>query len=179
VDAANQPSPARLSSQDGFAAFYDDALPRVYSYFHHRSREMNEAEDLTQETFLAAVAELKKGKSVTEPIGWIMGIARHKLIDRMRSREREERRLALIWQAEQVSDDDRRLVWGPDASPELALIALRSLPEAQRAALALHYLDGLSVPEVARQLGRSVHATESLLARGREGFKRRYVAAHR
>jgi RNA polymerase sigma-70 factor (ECF subfamily) len=179
VDAANQPAPTRLSSPDGFAAFYDEALPRVYTYFHYRSREMHEAEDLTQETFLAAVAELKKGKSVTEPVGWIMGIARHKLIDRMRSREREERRLALVWQAEQVSDDDRRLLWGAEESSELALIALRSLPESQRAALALRYLDGLTVSEVARQLGRSVHATESLLARGREGFKRRYVESHR
>jgi len=179
VDGANQPSSARLSSLDDFAAFYAEALPRVYTYFHYRSREMTEAEDLTQETFLAAVAELKKGKSVGEPVAWIMGIARHKLIDRMRSRQREERRLALVWQAEQVSDDDQRLVWGAEGSPELALIALRSLPETQRAALALRYLDGLSVAEVARELGRSVHATESLLARGRDGFKRRYAGVHK
>ena len=177
LDARNQRSPTLLSSPDSFTAFYAEALPRVYTYVYYRCGGMSEAEDLTQETFLAAVTELRKGKSVTEPIGWIMGIARHKLIDRLRSREREERRLALVWQAEQVSDDDPRLVWGAEAAPERALSALRSLPQTQRSALALRYLDGLSVPEVARLLARSVHATESLLARGRENFKQTYAEA--
>ena len=36
------------------------------------------------------------------------------------------------------------------------------------------YLDGLSVPEVAEQLGRTVHATEALLVRARAAFRRAY-----
>jgi Sigma-70 region 2 len=39
------------------------------------------AEDLTQETFLAAVAELEKGRRVEAPVRWIYGIARHKLLE--------------------------------------------------------------------------------------------------
>jgi RNA polymerase sigma-70 factor (ECF subfamily) len=47
----------------------------------------------------------------------------------------------------------------------------------QRAALVLRHLDGYSVPEVAAALGRSVEATESLLARGRRHFRRAYTGA--
>lgn len=54
---------------------------------------------------------------------------------------------------------------------EAVVEALRSLPEAQRVVLALHYLDGLPVHEVARHLERSDSAVESLLARGRAAFK--------
>jgi RNA polymerase sigma-70 factor (ECF subfamily) len=43
-----------------------------------------------------------------------------------------------------------------------------------RAALTLRYLDGLSVPEVAAELGRTVHATEGLLVRARAAFRRAY-----
>jgi RNA polymerase sigma-70 factor (ECF subfamily) len=40
--------------------------------------------------------------------------------------------------------------------------------------LTLRYLDDLSVPEVASELGRTVHATEALLSRARRAFRRAY-----
>jgi RNA polymerase sigma-70 factor, ECF subfamily len=43
-----------------------------------------------------------------------------------------------------------------------------------RAALALRYLDGLPVPDVAAHLGRTRHATEALLVRARIAFRRLY-----
>jgi len=44
-----------------------------------------------------------------------------------------------------------------------------------QAVLTLRYLDDLSVAEVAHELGRSLHATESLLARAKTAFRRAYV----
>src|SRR5512132_2447970 len=82
---------------DAFSRFYEDSLPRVYGYFLHRcGGSVPLAEDLTQETFLAAVAELKKGRRVEAPIRWIYGIARHKLLDHYRRRERLEHAPALV-----------------------------------------------------------------------------------
>ena len=54
-------------------------------------------------------------------------------------------------------------------------MALDALPTSQRLAISLRYLDGLSVPEIARELSKSVHAVESLLARGRATFKQHYL----
>ena len=48
---------------------------------------------------------------------------------------------------------------------------LRRLPERQRAALALRYLDGCTVGEVAVELQIDYPAAESLLARGRRNFR--------
>ena len=48
------------------------------------------------------------------------------------------------------------------------------LPWPQRAALTLRYLDGLPVAEVAACLGRSVHATETLLVRARAALRKVY-----
>ena len=48
---------------DAFRAFYEEALPRVYGYHLHRVGGcVPVAEDLTQETFLATVSELRKGR---------------------------------------------------------------------------------------------------------------------
>ncbi len=55
-----------------------------------------------------------------------------------------------------------------------ALQALDSLPATQRAAVVLRYFDDLPVRDVATALGKSVRATESLIARGRSRFRRVY-----
>lgn len=162
--------PTSLADPSAFRVFYDDALPRLYSYFFHRcGGERGVAEELTQETFLAAVSELRKRRPIAEPARWIFGIARHKLVDHYRKLERDERRDA---HAEAMDPDER--VWQTAEDRELTARALAALPVAQRAALVLRYLDDLSVADVARALGRSLHATESLIARGKEGFRRVY-----
>jgi RNA polymerase sigma-70 factor (ECF subfamily) len=160
--------------RESFRAFYEEALPRVYGYFLHRcGGSAALAEDLTQETFLACVRELKREKRVEAPIAWIYGIARHKLVDHYRRQEREERSLALAYEAEEREEE---LVVSDDpASRERAIAALAAVAPAQRSALVLCYVDGLSMAETARALGKSVEAVESLLARGRQRFKRAYL----
>ena len=161
------------ASPQAFRAFYVDALPRVYSYFLHRcAGSVQVAEDLTQETFLAAVLELRKGKGVVNPIAWIYGIARHKLLDHYRRQERGERDLSVAWEAGAIEED--LVVPDDDEACERAVSALAAVAATQRAALVLCYVDGFSVAETATLLGRSVEAVESLLARGRQSFKRSY-----
>ena len=54
---------------------------------------------------------------------------------------------------------------------EQAVALLRGLPGDQRTALALRYVEDLAVAEVASAMGRSVRATESLLARARQALR--------
>ncbi len=173
VPAATAEAVLRLDTES-FRAFYDDALPRVYGYLLHRcGGSVTVAEDLTQETFLAAVAELKKSQRVRTPTAWIYGIARHKLLDHYRQQERADRPLAVAWEAEPLEMD--LVIDDAQEARERASAALASVATSQRAALVLCYVDGYSVPEAARLLGKSVEAVESLLARGRQSFKRAYV----
>jgi RNA polymerase sigma-70 factor (ECF subfamily) len=159
-----------------FRAFYDAALPTVFGYFRCRcGGDPSVAEDLTQETFMAGVRELRRGTVVTAPGPWILGIARHKLVDHYRRREREERKLVAFAGA---AEDQELLEWDGDEDRQRAIDVLAEVPTSQRAALVLHYLDGFPVSEVARLLGKSEHATESLLARGRQSFKRTYGEAN-
>lgn len=159
---------------DAFSGFYEEALPRVYGYFLHRcGGSVPLAEDLTQETFLAAVAELKKGRRVDAPIRWIYGIARHKLLDHYRSRERIE------YPALDAVTDPGEIVLDEDApeARDRAMTALAAVAASQRSVLVLCYLDGFSVPEIASALGKSTAAVHSLLERGRASFKSAYLEA--
>jgi RNA polymerase sigma-70 factor (ECF subfamily) len=166
---------ARRLDPDGFRAFYDEVLPGVYGYLLHRSGGMAAvAEDLTQETFLAAVAELRKGRRPDAPGRWIYGIARHKLLDHYRRQERLEGVVAIGAGAEL---EEVELDVGGEDVRERAIAALAAVPASQRGALVLRYLDGFGVGEIAAMLGTSEKAVESLLGRGRAGFKRAYLEA--
>ena len=176
MDKAGHVEPESLASAAAFQAFYAEALPVVYGYLRVRcGGSASVAEDLTQETFMAAVRWIKEGGRVDSPLPWVVGIAKRKLLDHFRKEERSQRRLVLAWDAGPAEDPPP---W-TSLTHERAMTALAAVPSAQRAALTLRYLDGSSVEEVAAELGKTVHATESLLARGRESFKRAYAEDER
>jgi RNA polymerase sigma-70 factor, ECF subfamily len=156
----------------GLLELYDDALPHVYGYLLGRCGDRGLAEDLTAESFLAAVSSVRKPGAPDPSIGWLIGIARHKLADHWRRLEREQRGLHLIKPEPACADDP----WETLVDQIQARDVLERLGAHHRAALTLRYLDGLPVPEVARLLDRTTHATEALLVRARAAFRRIYEA---
>jgi RNA polymerase sigma-70 factor, ECF subfamily len=168
-----------LADDAGFESWYRRTLPRVYAYLVSRSGgDVALAEDLTQQTFIAAIDQRSRYDGRSDTVTWLCGIARHKLADHFRALERDERR-QMRMQVQQIELDS-----GARAELELedrALIAevLRSLPASQRAVLVFVVLDDLPVAEAARLLGKSRGATESLLFRARDSFRRAYGAEDR
>ncbi len=140
----------------------------MYGYLLPRCGNVADAEDLTAETFMAAVAALQRPDPPSVSVAWLIGIARHKLIDQWRRGERERRGLAAVG-AERIDDP-----WEELLDTSAAYSALARLPGPQRAALALRYLDGLPVREIADLLDRTEGGTETLLARARAALRRIY-----
>ena len=155
-------------------ALYDGAVGDVYGYLLRRCRSRAEAEDLTSDVFLAAVDAVGRRPPPDLTVAWLIGVARHKLVDHWRRVEREQRRLQAVAD-EQLTDtvDD----WDVHLDVLAARDVLASLGAHHRSALTLRYLDGLPVPDVAGVLGRTVHATEALLVRARSAFRDAYEVA--
>lgn len=151
-------------------ALYDRALPEVYGYLVRRCDGTAVAEDLTAETFLAAVTAVQKGTVPSLTTAWLIGVARHKLVDHWRRKARDERNLQAVAD-EAPSEEDP---WEAHLNAAVAHEVLGRLGAHHRVALTLRYLDGLPVAEVADHLGRTVHATEALLVRARTAFRRAY-----
>jgi RNA polymerase sigma-70 factor, ECF subfamily len=163
-----------LADDAAFAAWYRRTLPRVYGYLLGRcGNDAALAEELSQQTFVAAINQCSRFDGRSDVVTWLCGIARHKLADHFRAIDREERRrmqLEVRW-IETEGGAERHPA--PDDRAAIAE-ALRSLPAAQQAVLVFVVLDGLPVAEAARLLGRSTPATHSLLHRAREAFRRAY-----
>lgn len=155
-------------------AIYDDAVGEVFAYLRARCDGRAVAEDLTADTFLAAVGQIRRDAVDTVTIAWLIGIARHKLIDEWRRAARRPRPSALDSDGadhDHAAGDD---VWDAVIEQHLVGGVLADLGPHHRSALTLRYLDGLSVPEVAEHLGRTVEATETLLVRARRRFRTAY-----
>ena len=165
--------PARVDDHGAdLLALYDEALPQVYGYLLHRCRNSNVAEDLTAETFMAAVESIGRAAVTEVTTAWLVGIARHKLVDHWRRIERDARNLQAI---DMPTDDDP---WDAELDGFAARDTLERLGAHHRSALTLRYVDDLSVPQVAALLDRTVHATEALLVRARRAFRESYESLH-
>jgi RNA polymerase sigma-70 factor, ECF subfamily len=147
------------------------ALPEVYGYLVARCGDRWLAEDLTSEAFAAAVSALERGLVDEMTSGWLIVVARRRLIDHWRRTTRFE-----------PASTDQTPWAEPETEPDwmepLELVrcrcALQRLGGHHRAALTLRYVDGLSVGDVARELGRGYEATEALLYRARAALRRAY-----
>ncbi|MEA3216867.1 MAG: polymerase sigma-70 factor, subfamily [Acidimicrobiia bacterium] len=172
-EVVSAPRPDPIEQRRTLVALYDSAVPDVYGYLASRCGSDSVAEDLTSETFLAAVDAVKRGAVPELTVAWLIGVARHKMVDHWRRRERDSRILRTVsggGSAVEPEVDD----WDAKLDALVARDALAALGAHHRSALTLRYLDGLPVREVAGLLGRTIGATEVLLVRAKAAFRARY-----
>jgi RNA polymerase sigma-70 factor (ECF subfamily) len=146
-------------------ALYERAVGDVYGYLVRRCPSPAVAEDLTAETFLAAARAAHQGDTELS-VPWLIGTARHKLVDHWRREGRHRRALEELYEGtdEPVDSND------PVEVLHVRDVLGRLTPH-HRLALTLRYLDGLPVEQVAAHLDRSIHATESMLIRAKAAYR--------
>ncbi|MGO9919577.1 MAG: sigma-70 family RNA polymerase sigma factor [Isosphaeraceae bacterium] len=141
--------------------------------------------DVVQQTLLKAHERLEqfRGETDAELRAWLRAILAHNLADAVRKfgRQQGDRALSLEAALEQSSEKLEAMLATEESSPSQALLwaerqvgladVLARLTEDQRTAVELHYLSGLSVPEVAREMGRSTVSVTGLLYRGMKALR--------
>jgi DNA-directed RNA polymerase specialized sigma24 family protein len=120
-----------LHSDDPVSAIYPQALPLVYGYLLPRCGSVDLAEDLTSDTFMAAVAAVNGPAPPTLSTAWLIGVARHKLVDHWRRQERDRRRLTAM---EDTAEDQTEL-WDAQLDTAAAYEAFARLSANHRSAL--------------------------------------------
>ena len=166
VEAA-QADPAR------FEALYRKYLAQVYSFAYYELRDHHEAEDATERTFLAALANLGRFEERARPADgngastfrvWLFEIARNAIAQRHRSRRRHPE--APLEAAATVADPfDVELAVVRHDEAGAAARAVAQLPGDRRRALILRFVDEMSTREIAGILGRSEGAVRVLIHR--------------
>ena len=163
--------PLWVRAPEGDEAAYRAALERMAArlraYLRRRMQARpDEVEDLVQETLLAL--HLQRGTwDPSLPVSaWMIAIARHKLIDLWR---RHGRRMADVESFDELEEHEAPAA--ADSAAEHAArrdlgVLLQEIPAAQREAIVLTKIEGLSVAEVSVRTGASVAAVKVQVHRG-------------
>jgi RNA polymerase sigma-70 factor, ECF subfamily len=146
---------------DGFAAFFRAAYPRVVGQLRLLTGDLATAEDVAQEAFVRAASRWGQLARYQHPEAWVRKTAFRLAVDG----PRRARRHRGCWP--RLAADPEGAA-PPDAEDREVVAALQRLPLAQREALVLHHCLDLPVEAVAAQTGVSVGTVKSRLARGRD-----------
>lgn len=138
-------------------ALYEQTVDELYRYASRLTGgDATSADELVQETYLGLLRRIREGRKEAVDVGWLIVSCRHRYLDQLKRDTRGRARELRAIGRPLMQDDGGR-----------AIDALADVPADQRAVLVLRYVDEMTVSEVAQAMGRTVHATESLLARAR------------
>lgn len=152
---------------------YDAHAASVYHLALATIRDATDAEDVTQAVFVAAW----QGRESFDPsrgtmLGWLLGIARRKAIDRLRDRAKQYRAADSVRQAAEIpaADDlSERLIARLVIADELA-----TLPDEQRRMLELAFYDDMTHAQISATTGIPLGTVKSHVRRGLARLKARW-----
>ncbi|HEU4336177.1 MAG TPA: sigma-70 family RNA polymerase sigma factor [Nocardioides sp.] len=146
---------------------YDRWSPLVHTYALRALRDPHEAEDVTQQVFVAAWRSrhtLTPGPAALP--AWLVGIARHKVADARAARAREAGRLAAVVALPGATDNAVEL---PDEEVAERLVvrqAVEELPDPRRTIMFLAFWEEHSHAEIAEKVGLPLGTVKSHVRRG-------------
>jgi RNA polymerase sigma-70 factor (ECF subfamily) len=173
---------ARRGDAGAIARFYDASVDGLYAFVYYRvGCDASLAEDVVQETFAIALSRRTEYDPARGSAGsWLIVLSRNVIRDHLRA-ERRSDELQAAWEAidATLAQSFAAMAERPLAGDvleraetrDLVHTAVANLPEQYRTALTRKYIDGESLEALAGELGISVDAAKSLLARARRAFR--------
>jgi len=141
----------RAGRHEACAALVRSYYQTVYRFLVHLTRDVHEAEDLTQETFAAAWKKITTFQGRSTLATWLHRIAYTKFIDAQRAARRGANMMQRLTSPLVAPADPLDKVMADDEAQNLYR-ALHGLDAPERVLLVLHYLQGMSYREMASVL---------------------------
>lgn len=153
--------------RSAYGQLYDRYAPLVRAICYDHTRHLADAQDLAQDVFLRAYERLGQLRKPERFGPWIVTMARLRCREWRRQKLREHRRHAGLGAVEPVTDGP------PDGAQSEALRKMMSqIPEKERLALHVFYLQGNSTKDSCRIVGLSRSGFYRALDRARKQFRK-------
>ncbi|MCA9935640.1 MAG: sigma-70 family RNA polymerase sigma factor [Ardenticatenaceae bacterium] len=147
-----------------FSELYQRYAQQVYRYLLVRVGNVDDAQDLTSQTFLVAMESLHKFRGDGHFAAWLLGIARHKTVDQYRRRKPETALETAV--SLPHTDDTPDVVIDRQLEIERVARKLQTIAPDRAEALSLRLFAGLEVSEIARLMEKNEAAVRMLVFRG-------------
>ena len=158
-----------------FERIYDEYKTPIYNHIYHLVGNREQADDLTQDTFMKAYKALPKMDANLRLSAWLYRIATNTAYDALR------RRKLIAWMPWQDLDHEPADVDSADpqetiGTNELVRAALKRMPRHYRAALLLYTQEGYTYAEIAASLNIAESGVKMYLSRARHSFREHFRA---
>ncbi len=141
---------AQAGDRSAFAQLVDRYWDRLYRWLYHLTRDRHAAEDLTQETFLRALAAVKTFRAGSNFRAWVFRIGHNNFVNQKRAERRTKHQLPEDAAAPELNSAETRAE--NREVLEVVQRAVADLPSDFRAALLLRVYEGMSFRDVAQAL---------------------------
>ncbi len=152
--------------REDFDAFYSRERQNLLGLAYVLSGSRSGTDDLAQEAFLAAYRHWDQVSGYDNPGAWVRRVLANRVTSRFRRRKAEAKAILRLGQPDYT-------VPSIDADAVSLWAEVRRLPTRQAQAIALYYLDGQTVADIAVILECSENTVHTHLRRGRETLARR------
>ena len=149
---------------------YEKYAPRIFTLCRRYSDSVEDAEDLLQDTFIAAFDKIDRFSYRGEGslYAWFSRIAVNRAVDRIRKTRWSRLSLRIVEETvPEPSTEEAELI-----PQEKMLDFISSLPKMKRAVFNLYCMEGYSHREIGEMLGISEKGSASMLAKARNQLKR-------
>lgn len=154
---------------------YEKYAPQVFNLALQYVQNVHDAEEITQDVFVAVHHSLVTFREDSKPGTWIYRIAINKSLDFIKAKKRKKR---FSWLISPLSDQDSVEFMHPGVlmenqeETEFIFSCINSLPDNQKTALILNKIEQLSVPQIAEVMQLNSKAVESLIHRGKGSLEK-------
>ena len=157
--------------QPAMQQLYGSFNRRVFAFALNRLNDRAEAEEVTIDTLLEVWKNPQRFRGESRFSTWLLGIAHHKVVDRLRSRRNDH--VPVDAHAELIEDQALRPDQMVEAADQRRMLTdcMDKLPDEQRECLYLVLLEGLSLDEVARIQSCPENTVKTRLFHARQKMK--------
>lgn len=165
-----------------FKQLVDNFQPQILSVCYSFIKEKESAKDVAQEVFIELCRSIKNFRNESALSTWIYRIAISKCIDHSR-KQKSKKRFGLIREWIGIDMKEVRVLPAKESTPDkrieenermdILYSALKKIPESQRIAITLNKIDELNHTQIAKIMGVSVSAVESLVQRGKVNLRKK------
>lgn len=164
-----------------FDEIYQEHKDLVYNLALKYLQNVEDAEEITQDVFVAVFAGIEKFNNKAQITTWVYRITINKSLDYIKAKKAKKRQgfLSSLFrlgtqEAIFVQDQFNHPGVQLESKEEVAFImnCINQLPDKQKTALILHKLEGKTQTEIAEIMQSSPKAVESLVQRGKTNLKK-------
>ena len=156
--------------------FYNLYSPKILRYLLKKLPTKDDAEEITNDVFLEAIDALPFFQQKSSLSTWVYKIAHNKSVDYYRKRKIKSIVLSQIPLLQIMASEihEPEFQFEKNRLRDKIEFTLRGMSHKYRQVLKLYYEEEMPVKEIALALNLSFKATESLLFRARQSFKKSY-----